>query len=150
MTINEFWEEFLSVSNKDCSTEYYDSFYFGMTERQANELLDMVLSGIKTATASSFLSYEAQGFSPPKIGDYSIVTDWNENPRCVIETTAVTILPYKDVSFDICRREGEDLNLERWQKSHKIFFTAELDEIGREFTEEMLVVFEDFKVVYAK
>ena len=150
MTIDEFWKEFLSVSNRGGSTEYYEAFYFGMTEKQANELLALVLEGTKTATSGSLACYQAEGGRPPAPGDLSIVTDWNGKPRCVIETVAVTILPFKDMSFELCRREGEDLTLKTWQEAHRKFFTAALSEIGGKFTEEMLVVFEDFKVVYAK
>jgi uncharacterized protein YhfF len=60
----------------------------------------------------------------------------------------VTILPFKDLTFDIVKREGEDDTLESWQKGHEKFFTAEGLDMGYSFTKEMLVVFEDFEVVY--
>ncbi|MCL2057423.1 MAG: ASCH domain-containing protein, partial [Oscillospiraceae bacterium] len=108
MTVNEFWQEFLSVSNKDKSTEYFECFHFELTEGLANKLLDLVLIGKKKATASSLLAFEIEGGKMPQVGDLSIVTDWDGNPRCVIETTAVTILPFNEITFDICKREGED------------------------------------------
>lgn len=82
------------------------------------------------------------------MGDYSIITDWDGIPRCVIETTAVTILPYKDITFDICKREGEDDSLESWQRGHERFFIEDGKELGYEFSQDMPVVFEDFKVVF--
>lgn len=148
MNINDFWKEFLKSTNKDSSTEYIDCFHFELTEKLANELLDLVLTGQKKATASSLWGYEIEGERIPQVGDYSIVTDWAGTPRCVIETTAVTILPYKEITFDICKREGEDDCLESWQRGHKNFFTEEGKEVGYEFSEEMPVVFEDFKVVF--
>lgn len=110
----------------------------------------MVLSGKKQATASSLLSYEIEGCRIPQIGDYNIVTDWKGNPRCVIETTNVTILPFNQITFDICRREGEDDTLESWQKGHRNFFMEDGKKLGYEFSENMPVVFEDFKVVFSK
>lgn len=148
MNINEFWKEFLKVTNKDSSTEYIDCFHFELTEKLANELLELVLTGQKKATASSLWGYEIEGERIPGVGDYSIVTDWAGTPRCVIETTAVTILPYKEITFDICKREGEDDCLESWQRGHKRFFSEEGKELGYEFSEDMPVVFEDFKVVF--
>ncbi|MPM92276.1 hypothetical protein SDC9_139411 [bioreactor metagenome] len=84
----------------------------------------------------------------PKRGSLSIVTDWDGNPRCVIETTAVTILPFREFTFEICSREGEDDSLESWQRAHTRFFTEDGKALGYEFSEDMPVVFEDFEVVY--
>ena len=150
MTVNEFWMEFLTVSNKDKSTKYIESFHFDLTEEWANKLLDLVLSGKKKATASSLYAFELEGGKIPKIGDYSIVTDWNGNPHCVIETIAVTVLPFNEITFEICKREGEDDTLESWQQGHRHFFIEDGKAMGYEFSETMPVVFEDFKVVYKK
>lgn len=149
MNKDEFWQEFLLVNHKDSSTKYIDCFHFELSEKGANELLALVLSGTKQATASSLLAYEIEGIRIPQIGDYSIVTDWEGNPRCVIKTTAVTILPFNEITFDICKREGEDDTLESWQKGHRRFFTEDGKELGYEFSENMPVIFEDFKVVFS-
>ena len=150
LTIKEFWQEFLAANDKDSTTEYIEAFHFDLTEKVANELLALVLSGAKRATASSLLAYERKGERTPQIGDYSIITDWGGNPHCVIETTAVTVLPFNEITFDICKREGEDDTLESWQKSHRRFFAEEGKMLGYEFTENMPVIFEDFEVVFAK
>jgi uncharacterized protein YhfF len=84
----------------------------------------------------------------PKVGDYSIVNNWNGIPRCVIQTTNIIILPFKDMTYEICKREGECL--ESWKHNHIEFFTEEGKSTGYKFTEDMLVVFEDFEVMYKK
>lgn len=71
-------------------------------------------------------------------------------PKCVIETTNVSILPFKDITYDICRLEGEDDSLESWRKGHISFFKEEGKKSGYEFSEEMPVVFEEFEVVYQR
>lgn len=148
MNTNEFWKKFLKDTNQDESTRYIECFHFELTEKLANELLELVLIGTKKATSSSLRAYEIENSRIPQVGDYSIVTDWEGTPRCVIETTEVTILPYKDITFDICKREGEDESLESWQRGHERFFIEEGKATGYEFSEEMPVVFEDFKVVF--
>jgi len=150
LTIKKFWQEFLTTTSKSSTTNYIESFHFDLTEETANDLLALVLSGVKQATAGSLLAYECKGDPIPQKGDYSIVTDWNGNPRCVIETTNISILPFNEITFDICKREGEDYTLESWQRSHRRFFTEEGKILGYEFTENMPVVFEDFKVVFEK
>jgi len=148
MTVNEFWQAFLTARDMDGPLECPESFYFCASEEPANALLALVLSGQKRATTSSLPAYECDGEELPWVGDYSVVTDWDGNPHCVIETTAVTILPFNEVTFDICKREGEDDTLESWQEGHRRFFTEEGNQIGYIFTETMPVVFEDFKVVF--
>lgn len=150
MTLEEFWNDFIKCNQLKSTTTYIESFHFELTEKLSNSLLELVLSGKKKATASSLLSYEIEGTRIPQVGDYSIVTDWDGVPRCVIETTAVTITPFSQITFDICRREGEDDTLESWQKGHKHFFVEEGKELGYSFSEDMSVVFEDFKVVFVR
>ena len=148
--INEFWQSFLNDTNLDKKTKYIESFHFEMTEKLANELLNLVLIGKKKATASSKLFYDIENQPMPKEGDYSIVTDWDGNPRCVIKTTSVKVMPFKEETYDICKKEGEDENLESWQQGHIKFFTNEAKEYGYNFSEDMPVVFEEFEVVYKK
>jgi len=148
--VHEFWQEFLSSGNLDASTEYIECFHFELTEEWANKLLALVLEGKKKATAGSLHYFEKTSERLPRVGDYSIVTDWDGNPRCVIKTTAVTILPFNEITFDICKREGEDETLESWQEGHRHFFTEDGKEVGYEFSETMPVVFEDFEVVYRR
>ena len=89
MTVDEFWQNFITDFNIVKSTKYVDSFYFDLTEEWANKLLELVMSGKKKATASSLHHFELTGNRLPQVGDYSIVTDWDGNPHCVIKTTAV-------------------------------------------------------------
>ena len=148
MTVEAFWQEFLQKTGRPAGTKYLDAFHFELTEKLANELLALVLAGKKRATASALCSYALEGERLPQKGDPSIVTDWAGEPKCVIETTGVTILPFKDVTFDVCKREGEDECLETWQAGHRRFFIADGKELEYEFTEDLDVLFEDFEVVW--
>lgn len=148
--MEEFWQEFLTQTNRSPATTYMDCFHFELSEKLADELLGLVLSGQKCATSSSRLAYEAEGTRLPEAGDLSIVTDFAGTPHCVIETTAVTVLPYEEVTYALAKREGEDENLASWREGHERFFRSEGKLLGYQFTPEMLVVFEDFHVVYQK
>lgn len=150
MEVTAFWAAFLSETGKDENTRYIECFHFELTEKAANSLLELVLSGKKQATSSSLYAFEIENERLPQIGDYSIITDWDGNPKCVIETTAVTVLPFKEITFDICQREGEDDTLESWRKGHSRFFEEDGKNLGYVFSENMPVVFEDFKVVFVK
>lgn len=147
-TVEQYWADFLSETGRDADTKYYDCFAFGAGEAMAQKLLALVLSGQKKATCSARAAYEAEGQRPPKPGDLSIVTDFAGAPRCVIETTAVTEMPFRDMTFEICKREGEDETLESWRKGHIKFFTLDAQAMGYAFSEDMPVVFEDFEMIY--
>lgn len=146
--IEKYWNKFLTDTNRGKDTKYLDCFYFGRTEHVANELANLVLSGIKRATTSCLPRYKIDNDRLPEIGDLSIVTDWDGIPKCVIETTCVTILPFKDVTFDICKREGEDDNLKSWQNTHYAIYETDGKEAGYVFNWETSVVFEDFEMIY--
>lgn len=143
-----FWQQFLTAKGLPQDTQYAEVFHFEMSEYWANELLRLVMRGKKRATSSSLWGYEIEGDKLPVRGQYSIVTDWDGMPRCVIKTTAVKVLPFKDVTFELAVREGEDASLEDWQKSHVSFFTEEGNELGYEFTWDMPVIFEEFRLEY--
>ena len=127
--------------------ENLEKWHFELTEGACNYLLDLVLKGQKKATASSVLGYQIEGEEIPKEGNLSVITDWDGNPRCVIKTTRVRIIPYKDITFDIAKLEGEDDTLESWRKNHEKFFTEEGKDLGYKFSEEMKVIFEEFEVI---
>ena len=150
MTVQAFWEAFLQETGRPADTPCLESFHFDLTEKWANELLRLVLEGKKRATSISLTCYELEGERVPAPGDLSIVTDWAGEPHCVIETTQVDILPFRDMTFALCRLEGEDDSLDSWRRSHIHFFTAEGREAGYAFTEDMPVIFEQFRVIYAK
>lgn len=148
--MDAFWLAFLREKKRSEDTTYLESFHFDVSEASANTLLQLVLTGQKRATASSLRYYEATGVRMPQPKDYSIVTDWDGVPWCVIETTNVQLLPFHEMTYDICQREGEDETLASWIHNHISFFTQEGAVCGYSFTPDMPVVFEDFQVVYQR
>ena len=89
-----------------------DKWHFELTEGACNELLGLVLEGKKRATSSSVYTFKSEGQDIPKEGDLSVITDWDGNPRCVIRTAKVHVIPYRDITFDLARLEGEDDSLD--------------------------------------
>ena len=148
MMIQDFWHRFLVEKRLPQDSTYFDCFHFELTEKWAEELLRLVLLGQKKATASSLYAFEKENLRLPEVGDFSIVTNWAGEPKCVIQTSKVRILPFREMTYDICKLEGEDDTLASWQRGHQRFFTEEGKELGYEFTEDMPVVFEEFEVVY--
>ncbi len=127
----------------------YTSWHFSNNEESANSLAKLVKDGVKRGTTSLHYWYESEDEELPKKGDLSIITDWNGIAQCIIDIKKVTILPFKEVTEEFAKIEGEgDKSLEYWRRVHIDFFAKELSEIGKEFIEDMLVVLEEFEVVY--
>lgn len=119
---------------------------FGATPEHADELLDLVLSGAKTATASSYADYAKEGEELPAAGMLGIVLDGAGHPRALVRTVEVRVVPFDQVDADHARAEGEgDRSLEQWQAIHERFFTEHADD---GFQPDMPVVLERFRVLY--
>ncbi len=108
------------------SSRGYETWYFCDNEDSANELGGLVLAGIKTATCSLTWAYEAEGEKIPETGDLSVITNWDGDPLCVIETTEVEIKPFNQVDEQFAYDEGEgDRSLAFWRNAHLSFFSRE-------------------------
>lgn len=144
MNAEKLWNEFAEKHNIKCNK--FDIWAFG---ENTTLLTELVIKGIKTATSSLDLLYENEPL--PKKGDYSVIVDDNGSAKCIIKTRKVDVVPFNEVTEEHAFREGEgDRKLETWREVHKSFFKRCLEEKGRNFDENMLVVCEQFEVVYKK
>lgn len=149
--IEKYWNDFLATQppNSPYRRKTYVAEGFGDNPALADELATLVLSGVKTGTCSALWEWEAEGNPMPEVGLISITLNGTGDPICILETTEVTIRRYNEVDEDFARAEGEgDLSLAYWREAHKRFFSRVLAKIGREFSEDMPVVCERFKVLF--
>ena len=144
-----FWTEFQAFAGPDTSGRFYEAFHFDDNERDANMLAELVLLGIKRGTAGLFWSYEADNKTLPKPGDLSVVTNWQSEPLCVIETTDTAVVPFDEVTERFAATEGEgDKTLRHWREVHWFYFSRECKRLGKEPSKRMPVLCEEFSVVY--
>lgn len=121
---------------------------FGVTEAEADDLLRLVLDGIKTATAGALWDYEVEDEPLPVTGALGIVVDSQGHPRALIETTSVEVVPFDDVDEEHAFLEGEgDRTLTHWREVHERFFTDNAEH-DRGFADDMPVVCERFRVLH--
>ena len=113
---------------------------FGDGPELADELLQLVLSGEKTATCSSYASYRREQM--PMIGDDSIILDGRGEPACVIKTPAL-----RRCAMTGDRRDGGQRGRRR-QKARR-FGARASGVLTREgtFAPDMWLVFEEFERV---
>lgn len=141
------WERcFGSGGNDRCGSEGCEAWAFG---DKADELAELAVRGIKTATSSAYALYEADGEPLPQVGECSVILDSHDNARCIVKTTKVYVTSFDRVSEAHAYKEGEgDRSLDYWREVHEKFFTDCLKEAGLSFSEKMEVVCEEFEVIY--
>ena len=114
------------------------SFAFVDGPELADELLDLVISGSKTATCST---EDEPNTSTP--GEQWIVLNGRGEPRCVIETTELTYRRFGEVDAAFAYEEGEgDRSLAYWRSAHRNYFGR----LGK-FSEDMMLMCERFRLV---
>lgn len=147
MTEIQMWNEYIKINMK---AKNYDAWSFGGNTPDMPDLLaELVLKGIKTATASAYPCYAAENAPLPPVGGYNLILNTKGEAVCITETIKVYTVPFNQVKEEHAYKEGEfDRTLTSWRKCHSEVFSMELKEIGQEFTEYMPVVCEEFKVVY--
>lgn len=148
-TLEKFWMEFLKLNPDNDKKQLPESFYFCDNEKDANECADLVINKIKRATATSLWWFEKNNQPLPKVGDQAIITDWNGNPKAVIESIKIEPTPYNEITPEFAEIEGEgDKSLEYWKKVHKAYYQREMEPYGEKFDENMIIICEHFETIY--
>lgn len=144
MTAEEMWQAYKTI-NADIGDEL-DAWAFGV---EPDHLADLVLRGVKTGTASAYPLYAHYGEDLPEADQYDVILDGQGQAVCVIKTTKVYVTPFNEVTAEHAFEEGEgDRSLTYWRQVHEEVFSQWLEEAGLTFSEDMLVVCEEFEVVY--
>lgn len=148
--IISYWENFLKIC-PEAENASYSAWSFGSGKEMANQLLELVLAEKKQGTSSLYDLYLINQEDFPKEGEYSLILNGEGDPKAIIQTKFVEFIPFKLISKAHGFLEGEgDLSLNYWREVHEAFFKKEALEYGLPFTEDSLVVYEIFKLVYSE
>lgn len=148
-SITELWNAFRHSSGH--TGQKYDVWHFADNPKDADELVELVIAGVKRATAPALWSFEYDGEPLPAVGDFSVVTDWAGQAKCVIQTTDVEIVQFSNVSAAFAEIEGEgDKSLRYWRSVHQPYYEREMQRIGRELRDDLPVVCQRFDCVFPR
>ena len=115
--------------------QHLRTFAFVDSPELADELLELVIKGVKIATCSTE--------DEPNSGERWVVLDGRGEPRCVIESTEVTYRRFNEIDATFAHDEGEgDRSLAYWRGAHRAYFGR----LGR-FSEDMMLMWERFRLV---
>lgn len=145
------WGDFLDAHLEFASEDAPRVIHFYDNEKDANVCADLACKETKRAMSHALKGLQLRNEPLPKIGDFYVVTDWNGNAKCVIRTTSVKLLPYFSIREEHARLEGEgDKSLDQWKNTHWDYFSRELGQFGAAPKDSMIVVFEQFEMLYKK
>lgn len=102
----DYWNRF--QKEKGVTESFVNAWSFGDNPELADELLTLVLMGMKTGTATLVIKLEKEGEKMPEVGDYNIILDSKGTPAAIIRTASVEVKPFNEVKETFAYSEGED------------------------------------------
>lgn len=143
-----FWADYCRAASVPESTPY-QAWYFGDSPELAHQLVELVLHGPKRGTAGAGWAVDRE----PELGavpyGYSVVTERDGTPRCVIRTTTLERKPLNQVDAQFAWDEGEgDRTLPDWLDGHRAYFQRECAAEGVPYSDDMAVQLERFELLY--
>lgn len=141
------WMRYRAI-HPDAPEQPYESFHFCDNQVEADICADLVLSGVKRATAASVAELELVGMRPPRVGDVSVITRWDGEAVAIILTTHIEIRRLGDVDEAFALREGEgDQTLAWWRAAHEAYYNRILSGTGIAVDDDLLIICEHFERV---
>lgn len=108
------------------------------------ELLGLVLSGPKRATAGLLSDYEIEGEALETVGEQLVLVGDDGRRVGVVEITEAHVVPFAEVSDDFAEAEGEGFTGRLdWATAHRAFW----ERIGRRIDDRTPVVCLRFKLI---
>ncbi|NND78928.1 MAG: ASCH domain-containing protein [Maribacter sp.] len=143
------WGDYLDKHLEDAFAEAPKTVHFCDNEKDANECAKLVKKGIKRTTSHSLLGLQYRKEPLPKVGDFTVVTNWEGKAQCIVRTTAVKFKPFFSIDAEYAKLEGEgDKSLDYWKKTHWEYYERELEPFNRVPRESMIIVCEEFEKVF--
>jgi len=147
--IIDYWGRF--QKENEIAKSFVNAWSFGDNPELADELLELVLTGKKTGTSTLAIELERQGEKMPRVGDCNVILGGKGKPTAIIRTTSVEIKPFSEVEEAFAHSEGEDdRTLESWRREHLKYWTRVGQKLGFAMKEDLLVICQNFELVYPK
>lgn len=105
-----------------------------------------ILAGKKTATSAAF--WDFPDGRVPFAGALSVLVDGSGNPRAILETQRVDIIPFSCADEALAAAYGEwDLTLATWRTKMRAWYETSARRHDQTFSDNTPIICEWFKVV---
>jgi uncharacterized protein YhfF len=144
---SEFWRTYREAAG--LHHDDYDVVTFGDSAAMATELAELVVGGVKRATAGLARQFGPDGEPPPVVGGYVVLLDGADCPRAIWRTIEVRIGPLNSVDERFAWDEGEgERTRDWWLSAHRRFFGRRAAAQAFRMHDEIETIFERFEVVW--
>jgi uncharacterized protein YhfF len=143
------WREYAAAHRREATEELPAVERFGDSAALADELVGLVLAGTKRATAGLVADFTDAGEPLPRIGGTWVACDGSGRPRCVLRSVELRLGRLDSVDDAFAWDEGEgDRTRASWLAGHERYFRRTQAARGAEWSDDLEVVFERFRVVW--
>ncbi|MBW7930990.1 MAG: ASCH domain-containing protein [Gammaproteobacteria bacterium] len=119
----------------------------GNTPQLSRSLLQLIARGEKTGLFSDPAAMDPV----PAAGEYFIFTDHAGKPHCMVRLTESRVLRFADVGpAETACESPAARDPAAWRKIHGRYWQGVCAAAGREFSEEMPLLFQRFELLYAE
>lgn len=144
MTANELWEKC-----KEANLLHVGEPFIWNFKKEDDYKIDLIIKGQKRGDSYLKDTYEEIFGCDSQEGKYRVVVDSNGEARCVVRVTRPTEMSFINVRLSHVYLEGEgDRMLSSWRREYKEKFTQELEAKGKEFSNDILVVCDEYAISY--
>lgn len=145
--IEPFWLAF----QRECkvSVEGFSASALGHDRGLADQLAELVASGIKRAHATLRRDFQKDLEPLPQPGDHLVVLDGSGRPRAIVRNTHVELRHFNEIDDAFAFEAGEgDMSLAWWLTAHRQDFAERGEQEGFEADERLELVLEHFELVW--
>lgn len=150
MNSDFLWNEYKQNARLDADAKYAGELGFEKSGFFGAERLASLLAGKKRALFSALATYLIDNEPLPVTGEYYVVTDSDAAALCVIHLSAVQVLPFNEVTWEMAQNEGEDISLEEWRERTRENLEDEGELVGFEFSEDLKLIYMQFDLLYKR
>jgi uncharacterized protein YhfF len=146
-SVAEFWERCRQALPAENIGHRYAVRTMGNTPALSEKLLGLVRSGEKTGIFSSPEDLAAAGLTPAP-GDFAVFTDFAGEPRCLVRMEECRVMRFGDVGPEQTACESAAArDLAVWRDIHGRYWRRILEARGREFTDDLPLLFQRFRLL---
>lgn len=149
--IEHFWRDFVT-RNPDVVTldTPHTVEQLGCYPEESDEEVQLILEGMKNTACGVLWAWDLDQTPFPEVGQITVVLDGRSQPRCIIQATNITILPFNEMEQHYLECGLSDAQtVAQFCAVYWRYFTRSLEEIGRRPSPNMPVVCEEFELLYA-
>lgn len=145
--VEAYWRAFREA--RGVPEQPYDVCRMGDGPALADQLLQLILTGPKRATACLLRDVESHGETMARVGGHVVVLDGRDEPCAIWRTRTVEVKPLNQIDDAFAWDEGEgERTREDWLALHVRYFSRRAKAEGFVFDAVMPAVFERFTLVW--